>query len=671
MSPSQSEAVESWRAVLSLPVEARKRLTSDARSALAEGRLHVDRWHTLPLSSLKRAEYQNALMDLVSEFDDAVHRGPAYPITFKSTAPWLRLLMDARRELFEELRRCSPFEIFDADYASALVSDVDSSLLYSVDFIEDGPINGWQPPRVGASQDRKNARGDEQLHPLARLFGLQFAPIDDEGGFDRGSVLRTYAYKNGALVKLLSPHLNSLGVPATRSIGSLIDALAAVVGAGQPLVASDAFRLSLDVLGARDAQLVESVLREVESNMPNEREGERRRTSLRRLIAGSDDLETLAIASAELYASVLEGPFRTFGWAIHCLQAGSLATRPTLSNVCDALTADGGRLEPVVTRAALVEVRNGVSHQEVHWDGFKEQLFVRGEPVALSDIDLARSVAESLVDGIRMAIRVFQTARVVQSAVELGTGASHIARLDNAGGYFATNRLELLASQFNSRTARIQLKSLRHGQINPCFQAIMNVARDLPGIEAFDVSAEEPLVNFSVTRRACELTKPVWQEALSHLSAMPLSTFLPLNYCARLPTEGRLSASRAVAWISVDDALDGWLDQAANDLRIALMRIRLACHALEQTALLADRPAPVQLAGRLLGDLLNMLRIHSPGNGSSVARVEQAFKRVANLHEQWGPVARLPGVPHVDPTEEDLKRDFRAGRRIGREMWTL
>lgn len=199
----------------------------------------------------------------------------------------------------------------------------------------------------------------------------------------------------------------------------------------------------------------------------------------------------------------------------------------------------------------------------------------------------------------------------------------------------------------------------------------MNVARDLPAIEAFDVSAEEPSVIFSVTRRACELTNPVWRAALSHLSAMPLSTFLPLNYCARLPSEGRLPVSRAVAWVSIDDALDGWLDQAANDLRIAFLRIRLARNALAQTAILAERPAPVQLAGRLLDDLLSMLSIHSPGSRSSEARIEQAFMRVADLHEQWGPVPRLLGVPHVDPTEDDLKRDFRAGRRTGREMWTL
>ncbi|WZH38204.1 MAG: hypothetical protein PIR02_05925 [Microbacterium enclense] len=672
MSPSQPEADEPWRAVLSLPVDARKRLASDARASLDQDQMHIGRSHTLPLRSPTRAECQNALLDEVSEFNDLVHEGPAHPITFKSTARWLSLLVKARRDLLEELRRRSPFEIFDADSAIALVSNVDSSLLYAVDFIEEGIPNGWLPPRVEARGDRKSRPGDEQLHPLARLFGLQVAPIDDEGRFDRSSVLRTYAYKNGALVALLAPHLESLGVPATQSLGSLVDALATVVGAGQPLIASDAFRLTLVLLGAHDTQLVESVLQDVESNLPNEREGERRRTSLRQLIAGSDDPESVAIASAELYASVLEGPFRTFGWAVHCLQTGSLAPRPTLSNVCDALGTDDGWLASVVARAALVEVRNGVSHQEIHWDGFIEQLLVRGEPVALNDIDIARSVAESLVGGIRMAIRIFQTSRVViQSATDLGTATSHIARLDNAGGYFATNRLELLASQFNSRTASIKLKSLQHGQINPCFQAIMNVARDLPGIEAFDVRAEQPSVSFSVSRRACELTTPVWQAALSHLSAMPLSTFLPLNYCARLEAEGRLLASRAVAWISIDDALDGWLDQAARDLRVAFMRIQLARHALEQTALLAERPAPVQLAGRLLDDLLSMLRIHSPGSGSSEARLEQAFKRVADLHAQWGPVPRLPGVPHVDPTEDDLKRDYRAGRRIGRETWTL
>lgn len=672
MSHIQSEADESWRAILSLPVDARKRLTSGARSALGVRDLRFDRWHTLPLSSLKRAEYDNALMGSVSEFDDAVHRGPRYPITFKSTARWLGLLVNARRELFEELRRRAPFEIFDTDHANALMSDVDSSLLYALDFIEDGIPIGWQPPRVEACGDRTEVRGDGQLHPLARLFGMQSPPIDDEGRFDRASVLRTYAYRNGALVAQLAPHLKSLGVPATQSLGSLVGALAAVVGAEHPIVASDAFKFSLDLLRARDAQLVERVLQDVELNLPNQREGDRRRTSLRRLIAASDDLETLAIAGAELYASVLEGPFRTFGWTIHCLQTESLAPRPTLSAVFDALATDSVWLEPVVARAALVEVRNGVSHEELHWDGFNEELLVRGVPVALRDIDDARSIVESLVEGIRMAIKVFQSARVeVRSATDLGTGTSHIARLDDAGGYFATNRLTLLASQFNSRTARIKLQALQQGQINPCFQAIMNVARDLPGIEAFDVSVEDPSVSFNVTREACELTSPVWHEALSHLSAMPLSTFLPLNYCARLPAEGRLTASRAVAWIGIDDALDGWLDQAARDLRIAFMWIRLARLALEQTSLLSERSAPVQLAGRLLDDLLGMLRIQSPGSRSSDSRITQAFTRVADLHEQWGPVARLPGVSHVEPTEEDLKHDYRPGRRIGGQMWTL
>lgn len=131
-------------------------------------------------------------------------------------------------------------------------------------------------------------------------------------------------------------------------------------------------------------------------------------------------------------------------------------------------------------------------------------------------------------------------------------------------------------------------------------------------------------------------------------TAMPLSTFLPANLDARKHHESESVATRSVAWIAADDALDaidGADDQwTPGTRRLVCARVAHARAALQACSELSSSLTRMSALCDLLQELELALRRHDGAATWNDVDALDSTKRIRHMWETWGPVPRLPTI---------------------------
>lgn len=644
---------------MTLPPAALARLVQPLRAATALPRSARD-FHTLPIESRPWRVHADALARHIAELRVAVDLPDR---TFSGLRERVTLLLEERARTAGMLLSLEPFAPYDATRVDELLDILDQLPEAVAMAVESGaPVAACicraleDASSDWAARESRCPRGEV----LRVAFDMPHSPIDQVGGFRPELVLQHYAHRADRLLQRLIPHLVSLGLPHVTDLLAGISIVGRVLNCEDPVFAYLAADMFTRGFLAADPAVAEQVREHLQVSEPALQRSEH---IIQRAIdeAGTadEDMETRAHAVANAYKRTVEGPFRRFGWALHCLRGAKWSDPPTLGPLRDQLIANGGTMARLADIVVLPGVRNSETHESLVWDGFDEQFITEDGPVPYDQVLTALLVGYSFVQGAQAglaAIRVQHTTNTpwaLPSSKEEG----RMPTADRVRAFFGTNRLMLVEARLNSPHARFRVQKLGMPDINPCFQALLLARRLLPRTVSFEVSAVDsagPVL--AVDAAALDATMPAWEYAVSKLDQMPLATFLPANYSARQQLESPAMAARAVAWIAVDDAV-GVIDGSApswdsETRRLLGVRLHIIATAIENTGrIIATGAARLSSVGDSVEQLHHWIRTAHPVDPWS-ADAQPALQRLRSQWEAWGPVVRMPSVLELPAPDE-------------------
>lgn len=651
--------------MMTLPFAARQRLARPLRNA-PELRRPDRKYHTLPIAPLIWQRYRQSLVVTLEELTRLITppRGD-----FATIASWAQQLLDVRERSFSLLLGLEPFAPFESSAANDLIRLIDEAIAAAADALEDPNSEGWSPCELHTSISwwaERNAT-DAADTILNVAFGLPMCPVDDRKEFRAEWVLQHYAYNNGELLKRIFPHLDSLGIPG------ITDILVAISIIGRLLVADDqvAAYVAMDTyigyyLNA-PPETAAKVIAHLESREPALRRAQQAANrAYNEMTSSSANTESQALALVDMYKRTVEGPFRQYSWALHCLERGKWEPTPMLGNLRERLVTAGGFLAKVALMVVLPDLRNSETHETLEWDGPSEEFVTETSRHSLSTVGLALVRGVSFAQGCEAGTAAVRTLGICPDDILPNPEESgRMPSWRRARAYFGTNNLRLIDEHLNSRAASIRVERLELTDVNPCFQALLVAHRLLPRIETFSVGTPdqvEPLI--IISSEALEATMPVWELAALTFDRMPFSTFLPANFDARRKFETVGTAIRAAAWIAADDVLDA-IDSSPDDwdaevLLLIDARLKIVELAARQATQFIGIPVP--RIGSVASSVAELRRWISQAKPSDANRVDahDALVRLRLQWLAWGPVRRHPLIAEPARSEySDLRLKLR------------
>lgn len=644
---------------MTLPPSAIERLSSPLRSAWALSRPARD-FHTVPIDETSWRLHADALAESVSYLSLLLAPPNA---GFRELKEWTEQVLRQRTRVASFLFALEPFEPYDPAQADELLGLLDQLPHAVIDALETRTHVDARIIQALASASTwwsaRNTPQDDGEQAIARAFGMQLWS-DTDGRFRAEWVLQHYAHRASDLLSRLVPHLVSLGIPYVTDVLAGVFAVGQILDCDDPIAAYIATDMLLNRFLAADPTVAAQTREHLRATEPAIR---RARSAARRayssVLAPTEDPEGRALALADAYKRTIEGPFRQYSWAAHCLCTGAWRTPPTLTNLRERVISEGGALAAVVGDVVLPNMRNSETHETLVWDGFAEQFVTESGRVDAVQVAAALSLATAFVHGSEAGLAAIRALHIQADAgiLPFADEEGRMPTWDRVRAFFGTNRIVLIEARLNSPHARFRVQRIEHRDINPCFQALVLARRLLPKTERFEVSTVDSNgLLIVVDADALDATMLSWDFAVAHLDQMPLSTFLPANLDARMKLESEPVAVRSTAWIAVDDAvgvIDGspehWDEGTRQLLDIRLQLVEIAVASTRQW--IAAPNTRLESVQESVAELRSWISNESPLQAVS-ADSQPSMSRLRAQWSRWGPVPRHPLIPEVPPAGE-------------------
>lgn len=622
--------------------------------------------HTLPIRRDRWNAYAESFDDLIQEFASAVADREWRIGEFAAIRSWLARVTELRRQISSVLWALTPFEYFDEELAAQLMNWVDAAVLEVAGAVRerrDCDIRPLDADGVGGTWTLRDSEPDD--FRIGPAFGLDFEPLNQELEFQAADVFSAFAYRNTELVDQVLPHLESLGVSAEAMANDMLVGVSVVgwiITSQDPIVAAVALdQLLASLLHPASPEVSEPVLGLFTDRENVTLQVRRKVAAALIVISQAHDLERRALALADAYKILAEGPIRHFGWALACLQTGSWSRVPMLAQVRDRLVASGGFAASIGDTCIITNLRNGQAHETLEWDGVEACYLANGDAIPLVTVLKAVAVGSSFDKGCEAALACYRALNVTPELTVVAGDTLRMPSRERALAHFGTNGLEVLWADFNSAAARVHLSCLTQENINPCFQALIVARQLLPRVTRFEVSVEGQGTAIAVDAEALDSTLRVWSEARGSFSKMPFAAFLPANLAARSLVEAQPLAVRSISWIAVDDLLSA-VDGAVAILDAGAIELMSKRVHLVETALLECMPnVPDGLRTRpraaldAARELQRALALLSPPTPLSQLDRLDSVSHLRRFWTRWGPVPRLPTVAEPSETSTEYE----------------
>lgn len=643
-----------------LPPDARRRLSSPLRGEVFSiVSLHTS--HSLPIPEAAWAAHAGALSSSLTSLATST---PTVAAGYNRCRQGVEDVKSHATHVVSHLLSTQPFTPFDHEAAERLLRLIVDRLGVVADHIEAGLEIGFDEGLLSAAEQWRRPAGNSDVEAsLREAFAMSSSPMDPTGLFRPEWVLEHYAYRTGDLVPLLLRHLDSLGVPGLSDTLAAITVIGEIVSSADPVTAyveMDAMVGRVLAAGHSTRGAVLQHLSQVEPAMRRARSAAARSAQTVRDAAAPTEVRANALADG--YKRLVEGPFRQFAWALYCLGEGTWEKPPTLGVLRDRLVSAGGGLAQITTDVVISELRNGEAHETLVWDGFAEQFIAEGVLISPTSVVESANLAQSLVAGCEAGLAAIRFLDIPSTPplLPLPGEQGRMPAWRRVQAFFGTNRLRLLDASLNTRHAALRVARLGLTDVNPCFQALVLAHRLMPDVETFSVSGVDGIPVIQVDANSLSACMPAWEFAVSHLTQIPLSTFLAANLSARMRHEANGVANRSAAWIAVDDAVgvidggpDSWADRDRDLVMTRLRVVELAVTSAE--AWLGSTTPRLRSVAASAASLREWVANQAPSGPQLVDRRSE-MKRLRLQWRAWGPVSRHPLVPDVDERDSDPRQ---------------
>lgn len=609
--------------------------------------------HSVPIARHHWNDFRDALTAGVDSFVQAIEPPPDR--TFAAVRQWALLAAEARSSIYTRLAAMSPFEPFRTEHAEALITVSEDLTTRTLATLVDGtgvlhaPRTKLEAVRTQWLQSRSEL---SEVDALRNAFNMPSAPIDDRGSFRADWVLEHYAYDARRLWDQIMPHLTSLSAGGVTDVLVALNIVGDTLASGQPVLAF----ISMNTFAKAFLEASATVSTHVQAHLLG-RQVALRQTDIAIRDALTSDrartrTESHAIALADAYRRVVEGPVRQYAWTLRALQAGTWEPVPNVGELRERLLSEGGFLGEIATDVLIPELRNSQAHETLEWDGLADEFRTETSSVSRDRVITSMVQASAFTSGCRSAFAAAISLQVDEDG-DWHPRPNESGRMPNwqrALAYFGTNTLRVTDEDLNTKDATIEVVSVEAKQINPCFQALVAAHLLLPAVETFAVRmAGETTPLIMVSAESLAATLPVWTHAVDLLDRMPFSTFLPANFDARRRIESNEVAQKAVAWIAADDLLDA-IDGSPDvwgepDLRLIDARLSVVELGLAHTRLLsAGKATRIDSVLESVRTLRSWAREATPSH-AHLADDHAALALLRHQWSTWGPVRRHPLVP--------------------------
>jgi hypothetical protein len=387
---------------------------------------------------------------------------------------------------------------------------------------------------------------------------------------------------------------------------------------------------------------VSVALRELHRRADISSEGAWRMMRTSELIAATDNPAERAGLMLERYRQFAEGQLRPWGWALLRIAGHAQNRMPELGSLRTMLLAQKSGLHRYLASGIYPEARNAAAHEDYEWSSKLGALMASGTQIALEDVDHALELAMAGMYGAEVgwAAACAESPALQQAMVE-DDGEPVAIRQRHAVNHFGRNGLRVIGWRSIDAGFRAVLEDLPSDRVNQCMQALVWCSQILPEVEQFQVivnGTTEPAI--SVARRPLQETFALWCRARAWFVVMPTSVFLAVNTASRLEVEASDAASRAVAWMVLDDvasAFEAAFESRHRDrsdvvlelgrrLQIAVEGARLSLRVTGQS-----RPSMLHKAIGLLEQSVDAVQT---GSGSRLQAIRRRLMEVYAALEQ-------------------------------------
>lgn len=636
---------------MTVPNSARKRLAMPLKDT-ATPRRGIRTFHTVPIDERTWRTYAASLAATVETLSN---RLDVLPDEFKAIEAWTIEILEHRRKAIALVGALEPFLPFDVEVAEGTLALVDEAMAVAAVALEkDAPIaKTIRLALANMGQLWRQSGPTVTGRNLAQIaFAVPTAPVDEDGRFRAEWVLQHYAYRNSGLVVGLRSHLVSLGVPHVTDLLGGISIVGAIVDSDDPIAAYVSMARFLDRQLTASRGLWEEIDAYLESQEPALRRAALIASrSYVAVLSQQRDSEERAFALVDAYKRTVEGPFRQYSWALYCMKVGVWRSPDMLTSLRDQLVAERDDLSAIVGDVIIPDLRNSETHENISWDGFLDEYVTQQGRVTASQVAFALVTGRSFVNGCEAGLAA---TRSLKAQLDTGALPSHVdaGRMPSwrrVRAFFGTNNLRLTEAILNTPNARFHVERLDQRDINPCLQALLLARRLLPRTETFSVATvghTDPVL--VVSARGLDATMPTWELALGLFDRMPLSTFLPANFDARLKFESEPLAARSIAWIAADDvldAVDGSPDSwDARERELLVARLSVVRSALVQMRDVSDSGRTRFGSVQHSVEALRQTIAEDAPAGPDEVEAHFGLVRIRAQWETWGPVARHPAI---------------------------
>ncbi|OZF39595.1 hypothetical protein [Rhodococcus sp. 14-2483-1-2] len=616
---------------------------------------------TLPIERRGWDEYAGALESAVR---DLITMAP--PLNgFNEIRRWVDEFCTKKDRIVSLLLALQPFEPFSSGRAETLLDSLEAVARVAATAVTSGLDHpGLCPDPTLDGVAAEWAFPDSANHAeglLQAAFCVSEPLTDDSGDFRPDWVLSHYAYRGTSLLSVIAPHLQSLGLPMMFDHLAALNTIGLILDSDDPVHAYISLDTFVKSCFQAETDVAAAAREHLEGHEPAmTRARNLASQALARALAANDP-EVRALALADAYKRILEGPFRRFAWAVFVFGLKAWTEPPMVTELQERLMASGGTLAELARFAIIPTLRNSEGHETLTWDGFTDELVAEGERIAPHRVVAAFTLLRSFVDGCTAAHTAIRSAERLHASSGLPV-ADETGRTEDwrrVRGHFGTNGLRLLDARLNTPDVILRVEQLVDIKINPCFQALIVARRLLRRAESFAVFVGDNLTPaIALSARTVDLAAPVWKRALEEFDQIPTATFLPMNLDARSRLEDVKLATRSAAWIAVDDALgainetpalwdEGVRKLLATRLEVVSMAVTAAQDQLKQPdARMTDIDGS-------LSQLRSWIGYSKPQRDKLIER-HPAYFRLRAQWKVWGPAPRLPSIPadgaDVEPT---------------------
>lgn len=616
---------------------------------------------TLPIEKGWWDEYAGALGSAVRDLSVM-----APPLDgFNEIRLWVDEFCTKKDRIVSLLLALQPFEPFSSGRAETLMNSLEGVARVAAAAVTSGLAHpGLDPDPTLDGVAAEWAFPDSAKHSkglLQTAFSVSEPLTEDSGDFRPDWVLSHYAYRGTSLLSVIAPHLQSLGLPMMLDHLAALNTIGLILDSDDPVHAYISMDKFLNRCFRAEADVAAAGREHLEGHEPAMTRARNLANQALIRARATNDPEVSALALADAYKRILEGPFRRFAWVVFAFGLKVWAEPPMVTELQERLVAGGDTLAELARFAIIPTLRNSEAHETLTWDGFSKELVTEGERIAPHRVVAAFTLLRSFVDGCTAAHTAIRSAERLHAPSGLPV-ADETGRTEDwrrVRGHFGTNGLRLLDARLNTHDVVLRVEQLVDIKINPCFQALIVARRLLNRAESFAVFVgDDQTPAITLSARTVDSAAPVWERALAAFDQIPTATFLPMNLDARSHLEDVKLATRSAAWIAVDDALGAiketpalWDNGVRNLLENRLEVVAMAVTAAQDQL---DQPDPRMTdVVSSFSQLQSWINSSQPMRDSLIER-HPAYFRLRTQWEVWGPVPRLPSVPadgtDVEPT---------------------